>query len=84
MVAATNVRMPDEIHERLKAWAREENRSLNDLTVEILDQATRRWAARRALAAACRVREEVRARHGELSDSAPLLRTLREERASRG
>ncbi len=83
-MAATNVRMPDEVHERLRAWAREEKRSLNDLAVEILDEASRRWAARRALADARRVREAIRAREGDLPDSVPLLRELREERAVRG
>lgn len=81
MVATANIRMPDEIYARLKARAQAEGRSINELAVEILDRESRRWAARRALEEGRRLREEIRARHGELPDSAPEIRRDREERA---
>ncbi len=83
-MAVSNVRMPDEVYRRLKERAREENRSINDLTVEILDRETKRWEARRALEAARRLREELRAKHGEFPDSTEIIRQMREERSSRG
>ena len=82
-MAVSSIRMPDEVYERLRAWARQQNRSINELTVEILDRETRRWVARQALEEADRVREEIRARHGELPDSTPLIREIREERSHR-
>lgn len=83
-MAVSNVRMPDEVYRRLKERAREENRSINDLTVEILDRETKRWEARRALEAARRLREELRAKHGEFPDSTEIIRQMREERSNRG
>lgn len=83
-MAVSNVRMPDEVYERLKAWAKEEKRSINDLTVEILERATRRRAALQALEAADRVREEIRAEYGESTDSTEMIRQMREERSNRG
>lgn len=80
-MAVSNVRMPDDVHERLKAWAQTENRSINDLVVEILDRETRRWLGRKALMDARRVREEIRSRHGEFPESARDIRRMREERA---
>ncbi len=82
-MAISNIRMPDSVHERLKEWAREEGRSLNDLAVEILDRESRRWEALRGLEAARKVREEIRERVGVQPDSAPLIRELREERSRR-
>lgn len=83
-MAVSNVRMPDEVYERLKVRARAENRSINEVAVEILDRETRRWMARQALKDARRLREEIRARHGELPESAPIIRRMREERSARG
>jgi hypothetical protein len=83
-MGVSSIRMPDPVHDRLRAWAQAEGRSLNDLAVEILDRESRRWQARQALAAAIKVREAVRARVGEQPDSTPLIRELREERTRRG
>lgn len=83
-MAVSNVRMPDEVYDRLREWARTENRSMNDLTVEIIDKETRRWIARRALAQARQAREEIRATSGKFPDSAPMIRQIREERSDRG
>ncbi len=83
MVAST-LRMPEELHARLATWAREEGRSINDLAVEILDREAKRWAALRLLAEAERRGRLFREQHGALSDSTPLVRELRQERADRG
>ena len=83
-MGASSIRMPDVVHDRLRAWARAEGRSLNDLAVDILDRESRRWQARQALAAAIAVRQAVRARAGEQPDSTPLIRELRAERTGRG
>ena len=79
-MAVSNIRMPNQVHERLKEWARAEGRSLNDLAVEILDRESRRWEARQGLVAARRVREAIRQQAGQQPDSAPLIRALRDER----
>lgn len=79
-MAVSNIRMPNQVHQRLKEWARAEGRSINDLAVEILDRESRRWEARQGLAAARQVREAIRQRAGEQPDSAPFIRELREER----
>ena len=83
-MAVSNVRMPNEVYDRLKAWARAEHRSINAMAVDILDRATRRWKAQEALGEARRVRESIRAKHGVLPDSAPAIRQMREKRAKRG
>jgi hypothetical protein len=82
-MGSANVRMPDKLQEQLKVWAKEENRSVNDLTVEILDQAVGRWAALRAIEEARRLRDEIRASRGTLEDSTLLIRELRRERSER-
>ncbi len=83
MVAST-LRMPEELHQRLRAWARQEGRSVNDLALQILEREARRWSALQLLAEAERRGEEFRARHGALPDSTLLVRQLREERDDRG
>ena len=83
MVSST-LRMPDEIRRRLRARASAEGRSINEIVVEILDRETRRWQALEALKTADEVREIIREHYGELPDSTPVVRELRDERASRG
>ncbi len=83
MVAST-LRMPEELHRRLKQWAREQGRSVNDLAVDILDREAKRHEARRTLERASRFRERLRARYGTMPDSTPAVRGMREERAGRG
>jgi hypothetical protein len=75
--------MPEELRKRLKEWADEEHRSVNDLAVEVLEQAAKHRQARRALAEIARIREQIYARQGQLPDSVEELRTLREERSER-
>jgi predicted DNA-binding protein len=83
-VVATTIRMPEELRKRLKEWAEQEHRSVNDLTVELLEQATLQRSTEQALAAATRVRAKIRSRHGMGSDSVADLRAIREERSLRG
>lgn len=37
------LRLPPDLHESLKAWAREEDRSLNKLIVRLLRRAVTEW-----------------------------------------
>ncbi len=83
-MAVSNVRMPDEVYQRLRDWAKAENRSINELTVEILDRETRRWVALQALARADQLRDRLYARYGQFPDSAEEIREMREERSNRG
>ena len=82
-MAVSNVRMPEDLYGKLKEWAKEENRSINDLMVEILAEAARHRQAMQWLEAADRFREKLRAKYGEFPDSTPLLREIREERSNR-
>ena len=82
-MAVSNVRMPDAVYDRLKAWANAEHRSINEMAVDILDRATRRWKAQEALGEARQVREAIRAKHGVLPDSAQAIRQMRKKRAKR-
>lgn len=82
-MAVSNVRMPDKVYDRLKAWAKAEHRSINEIAVDVLDRATRRWGAQEALGEARRIRESIRAKQGVLPDSAKAIRQMREKRAQR-
>ncbi len=82
MVVAT-LRMPEELHQQLKAWAREEGRSVNDLAVEILAREARRRRGMQALQRMKEMTDRMRAEVGVLPDSTPEIRRMREER-SRG
>ncbi len=82
-VVATTIRMPEELRKRLKEWAEEEHRSVNDLTVELLERAARERRTKRALAQIDRIREEIYEKHGQLPPSVEELRKLREERSER-
>lgn len=82
-MVATTIRMPEELKKQLREWADEEHRSVNDLAVEVLEQAAKHRQARRALAEIARIREQIYARQGQLPDSVEELRTLREERSER-
>ncbi len=83
-MAVANIRMPDEVYERIKTRASVEGRSINQVAVEVLDREMRRWLANWALAEAERIQNEIYVRCGELPDSTELIRRLREERSERG
>ena len=83
-MVATTIRMPEDLRNRLKEWAEEEHRSVNDLTVDLLEQAARQRSTEQALSAATRIRAKIRSRHGVLSDSVADLRAIRDERSLRG
>ena len=79
MVVST-LRMPEELHQQLKAWARAEGRSVNDLAVEILAREAKRRKGLQALERLAAIRDRIREECGELPDSVPEIRRLREER----
>jgi hypothetical protein len=83
-MAATTLRMPDELREQLADWAQEEGRSFNELAIEILRREVKRREALRTLDRARSLRERLRTRYGVLPDSTPLIREMREERSVRG
>ena len=79
----STLRMPEELHQQLKAWAREEGRSVNDLAVEILAREAKRRKGLQAIERLAAIRDRIREECGGLPDSVPEIRRLREER-SRG
>jgi hypothetical protein len=83
-MAATTLRMPDELREQLADWAQEEGRSFNELAIEILRREVKRREALRTLDRARSLRERLRTRYGVLPDSTSLIREMREERSVRG
>lgn len=80
MVVST-LRMPEELHQQLKTWARDEGRSVNDLAVEILTKEAKRRQALKALQQMAEITKRMKAEVGVLPDSAPEIRKMREERS---
>lgn len=75
------MRMPEELHRRLKEWAKEQGRSVNDLAVEILDREARRHEGLRTVERMARLTDRLRARYGTMPDSVATIREMREERS---
>ncbi len=83
-MVATTLRLPEELHEELKKWAKEEGRSVNELAVEVLEREARRHKGLQVLENMRQLRERLRAEYGMMEDSTPIIRQLREERSQRG
>ncbi|MGI5837581.1 MAG: hypothetical protein ACOX87_13975 [Chloroflexota bacterium] len=84
-MGASTIRMNDDLHERLNAWAREEGRSFNELAVEVLERELRRHEQRVAIDRLIEFGKRMREKYGVMpGDSTEEIRELREERAARG
>lgn len=84
-MGASTIRMNDDLHERLNAWAREEGRSFNELVVEVLERELRRHEQRVAIDRLIEFGKRMREKYGVMpGDSTEEIRELREERAVRG
>jgi len=78
---ATTIRMPEELRNKLKKWADDERRSVNEIAVEALERAARRRSLEKSLEAARQLRADIHARRGTMTDSVEDLRALRQERS---
>lgn len=84
-MGASTIRMNDDLHERLNAWAREKGQSFNELAVEVLERELRRHERRVAIDRLIEFGRRMREEYGVVpGDSTEEIRELREERAARG
>ncbi len=82
-MGASTLRMPDDLHERLNAWAREEGRSFNELAVGILERELRRRQRRTTIDKMIEFGDTLASKYGQFPDSTEEIRAIREERAAR-
>ena len=80
---AITVRFPRELLEQAKTVVNG-RQSFNDFVVRAVEQEVRRRRATEIMAEIDQLREEIKAKHGLLPDSVPLIRQLREGIGRRG
>lgn len=82
MASLTIRNIPETVMKRLRRAAADERRSLNSQAVLWLEESAGQWINKRELLERIRAsREEIYKRHGMGSDSAEIIRRMRDERA---
>ena len=71
------VRLPTELASRAKA-TKTKDESLNDVVLSAVEREVRRRELEQLLEDVDRLRDEIKAEHGILPNSVPLIRSLRE------